>query len=80
MKIYKKIIFTVICLLPFFFPLLLQISGYELPDLGISETYYGIFVVIWIVSCISLDVILSKNSRDGYKSSFIVEILSLFIR
>ena len=79
MKTYKKILFIIIWILPFFFPLLLQLSGYELQDLGISETYYGVFVVIWLLSFIFLDVILSKK-RGEDTSSFVGIFLSFFIR
>lgn len=80
MKTYKKILFILIWILPFFFPLLLQISGHGLKDLGISETYYGAFVVIWLVWFFFLDVILSKK-RGENKPSFVViflDFLSMF--
>lgn len=78
MKTYKKILFIIIWLLPFFFPLFLQIFGYELQNLGISETYFGIFVVIWLIWFMFLDLILSKKRGEG-ASSFVAIFLGFFI-
>lgn len=80
MKKYKGTLFIIVWFLPFFSPLLLQISGYEFKSLGISETYYGVFAAIWMLLFIFLGVIFSKN-RDRDIASIIVDFfVSIFIR
>ena len=47
MKTYKKILFIIIWL-AIFLPFILADFGYELQNLGISETYFRIFFLIWL--------------------------------
>ncbi len=80
MKIHKGTLFIIIWILPFFFPLLLQIFGYELKSLGISEIYYGVFVAIWMLLFVLLAIIFSKNRYSDIASIIVQFIESIFIR